>query len=274
MASIRYWYADIPIKLIKDQGAGDFDTREIEECFNVGVLDTGKRKFGWGFSKLEPLFLESNEKFLVLDADTAFAGPVLTMLDQYPEPFIVDDETQPPDEIKKLYFDPAALAQLDPSFVPCGKNFNSGQWVGTSGMVTRQDFADVVQWNFPPAIKYPNMFMQGDQGVLNYVLEKSANSGSIGMARAPLMWWAPRDLQDLDIRLMTHCSPYKRIIHWAGCKLYGASPMPRADILDFFEQSYYSKMRGGQFLRRARNWLHYAEHWQKRIMLRLRRSPK
>lgn len=271
VASIRYWYADIPIKLIKDTGAGQFDTREIERRWNVNVLDTSGRKFGWGFAKLEPLFFDSSEKFLIVDSDTVFTGRVLDMLDGYSAAFIVDDETQPQEEIRRLYFDREALAKLDPAFVPCGKNFNSGQWVGTSNLVRREDFAHVVEWSNPPKLSHPEMFMPGDQGILNYMLEKMASMGKFELARAPLMWWAPRDISELDIHKMARSSPYSRIIHWAGCKLYSKDPMPRADILAFFEQHYYSRVRWGGLVRRLRSWAHFAEHHQRRVLRRLKK---
>lgn len=273
VASIRYWYSDIPIRLIKDTAAGKFDTREIENRWNVNVVDTGKRRFGWGFAKLEPLFLQQREKFLIVDSDTVFTGRVLDMLNTFDAAFIVDDETQPEYEVKRLYYDLQSLKSIDPTFQPCGKNFNSGQWVGTSGLVTREDFSKVVEWTNPPQLKYPKMFMPGDQGVLNYVLEKLANAGRFELARAPLMWWAPRDVDQLDLQAMSKNSTYNRIIHWAGCKLYSKSPMPRADVLDFFEQFYYSKIPNGTFLRRLRNWLNFLEHLQnraKRFLMRKR----
>lgn len=271
VASIRYWYPDIPIKLIKDQGAGAFSTSEIEELYNVSLVNTGNRSFGWGFAKLEPLFFDNSEKFLIVDSDTVFTGRVLDMLDQYSAQFIVDDETQPAEEVNRLYFDISAMAGIDPSFVPCGKNFNSGQWVGTAGLIGREDFASVVEWSTPPKLKYPKVFMPGDQGVLNYVLEKFANAGRIELARAPLMWWAPRDLSQLNLAEMAQHSPYSRIIHWAGCKLYGKAPMPRADVLEFFEQDYYSRVRHGNTVRRIRSWLHRAEHYQQRIRRRFKK---
>ncbi len=271
VASIRYWHPDVPIRLIKDTGAGQFDTSEIEKLWNVSLVDTAQRSFGWGFAKLEPLFFDTAEKFLIVDSDTVFTGPVLDMLNRIEAPFIVDDETQPAEEVKRLYYDLVELNKLDPAFQPCGKNFNSGQWVGTSGLVSRDDFAAVVEWSTPPKLKYPQMFMPGDQGVLNYVLEKLANSGSFELARAPLMWWAPRDIASLDLPAMARSSPYSRIIHWAGCKLYAKDPMPRTDILEFFEQHYYARVRGGSFWKRCRSWLHYAEHLQKRVVRRLKR---
>lgn len=271
VASIRYWYADIPIQLIKDTGAGEFSTQEIEERWNVSVVNTGQRRFGWGFAKLEPLFFVRREKFLMVDSDTVFTGRVLDMLGAYDAEFVVDDETQSAEEVKRLYYDLQSLKGIDPTFQPCGKNFNSGQWVGTSGLVRREDFSHVVEWDNPPRLKYPKMFMPGDQGVLNYVLEKLANTGRIQLARCPLMWWAPRDIAKLDIQAMAQGSPYSQIIHWAGCKLYAKEPMPRTDILQFFERYYYSRVPRGQLLRSLRSWLHYANHHRTRLLRRLMR---
>ncbi len=79
-ASIRHWYPQADICLLRDLGKGDFSTTEIERTLNVRVLSLERKVFGWGFSKLEPLFLPERSKFLVLDADTVFLGPVLDKL--------------------------------------------------------------------------------------------------------------------------------------------------------------------------------------------------
>ena len=50
VASIRYWYSDIPIVLIKDLMNGDFDTTEVEKHFNVSLYEQKVRAYGWGFS--------------------------------------------------------------------------------------------------------------------------------------------------------------------------------------------------------------------------------
>ena len=57
VASIRFWYPKIQITLIKDLNLGDFDTYLIEKTYNVNVFET-KDTFGWGYGKLEPLFLK------------------------------------------------------------------------------------------------------------------------------------------------------------------------------------------------------------------------
>src|SRR5687767_4543447 len=104
VASIRYWYPEIPIYLIKDYLNGDFNTDEIEDVWNVGVYETSRKTFGWGFSKLEPLFSKATERFLVLDSDIVFTGRVLDYLNEFDSDFVVQFESQPEAEIERLYF--------------------------------------------------------------------------------------------------------------------------------------------------------------------------
>ena len=69
VASIREWHRNIPIFLIKDRFYGDYYTKDIERYWNVQIYDVSEKVFGWGFSKLEPLFEKTLERFLVLDSD-------------------------------------------------------------------------------------------------------------------------------------------------------------------------------------------------------------
>jgi len=47
VASIRYWYPNVPIWLLKDRRYGDFSTREIESQWNVQVYP-GRKKIWAG----------------------------------------------------------------------------------------------------------------------------------------------------------------------------------------------------------------------------------
>ena len=256
-ASIRYWYPEIPILLIKDYSHGAFDTSEIERLCNASIFQTTKREFGWGFAKLEPLFEPAGGRFLVVDSDTVFTGPVLDTLNQCDTDFVVDDETQPAHEIKRLYFDLEYLRKIDPEFKFSGKTFNSGQWVGTPGLVSRKDFCEVLHWGNPPELKDPSFFMPGDQGILNYVLSKLAQQGTLSLGRIPLMLWAVRDIEQLDLEQLKDNSPYRKIIHWAGVNKQRLGAMPRADILRFFEQCYFSSMPLGSLKRQLRSSKNY-----------------
>ncbi len=56
VASIRYWYPNIPIVLIKDLKSGNFNSTELEKKFNVSVFPQNAKSYGWGFSKFEVFF--------------------------------------------------------------------------------------------------------------------------------------------------------------------------------------------------------------------------
>ncbi|MEP7067386.1 MAG: hypothetical protein ABI889_15230, partial [Gemmatimonadota bacterium] len=171
VASVRRWYPDIPVFLLKDETNGPFDSREIESTWNVRVWPTRERSFGWGFIKLEPLFDAEHCRYLMLDSDIVFLGRVIDALEQFDTDFVVQEEVQAVDEIPKLYFDANRIrtslnSQLpDPTFT-----FNTGQYVGTSGLISREDFSALVTWSEPRRVKHPEMFNPSDQGVLNYVI--------------------------------------------------------------------------------------------------------
>lgn len=52
VASIRYYYPNVEINLIKDELNGDFSTRDLEKYFNVNIIYIEKRKFGWTSAKV------------------------------------------------------------------------------------------------------------------------------------------------------------------------------------------------------------------------------
>ena len=51
--SVRYWYPDIEVYLIKDCGKGDFDTSLLQQHWDVKIFSTTKKNFGWGYGKLD-----------------------------------------------------------------------------------------------------------------------------------------------------------------------------------------------------------------------------
>lgn len=249
VSSIRYWYPVIPIWLVKDMGAGDFDTETMERAFDVRVLDTGGKSFGWGFGKFEPLFQDSGEPFLFMDADTVMTGPLLDRLADIDADFIVDEEVQPRAKLLDLYFDPEAVGRMDPSYVYPGYTFNTGQWAATPGMLARKDFAGLVEWDPDPKPLRPDLFRQADQGLFNYLLHKKHSEGAIRLSRVPLMIWPEAHAADhVSLDAIRDRSPNEdRVIHWAGMKNTPHAELPRRDIIDFFKGEYYRRVgRAGQ----------------------------
>jgi lipopolysaccharide biosynthesis glycosyltransferase len=243
IGSIRYWYPDIPIVLIIDHSNGLVQTKKMIEKWNISILNTGQQHYGWGFGKFEPLFLKNSEKFLVLDADTVVNGKVLDKIDNVEADFIVDKEVQAPEDFKTLYYDPEEIHKLFPGFTYPGYSFNSGQWIGTGNIFTKEHFDDLIIWDPSPRLKYPQYFKQADQGILNLLIHMMERDRKITVEKLPLMIWPERgdaDFIELD-SITEKKSNFPFIIHWAGMKFNDVREYPRADILQFYQKYFYSK---------------------------------
>lgn len=246
IASVRYWYPNIPIVLIKDEGAGRFDTVDIEKKWNLSLFDTKGKKFGWGYSKLEPLFLPVKESFLVLDADTVMVGPILDRVRDMDAQFIVDEEVQPAKRFNEIYYNLERIKEIDKNFVYPGFSFNSGQWFGTSCIIQQSDFERTLDWTNPPKPKYPEIVFNGDQAHLNFLLHAKLQAKEITLARMKMMIWPSENCADfirLD-KISEGKGEYPFVIHWAGMKFKNMNELSRPDIIRFFKEVYYSKSPG------------------------------
>jgi hypothetical protein len=269
VASIRYWYPEIPIFLIKDSFNGEFSTEELERVWKIKTYQTANRYFGWGMSKLEPVFTEQGTRMLILDSDTVFAGRVLDRLEQFPQQFIVNFEKQPAQRVKEIYFDLDKLREFDSGFVYKGDTFNTGQYVATGGILRREDFTGVNWETIPPSLTHPETFKNGEQGILNYVLLKKAAAGELTVAGEPFMRWPGYGIDDISVENLHDASPYQSVIHWAGLTRSRLSSMVRHDILQFFENYYYSRISLGPLLKVSRRVAHFLADLNKRMKGRL-----
>jgi len=273
IASIRYWYPSIPILLIKDYSAGAFNTRLVEKTWNVDVFQTKTKYFGWGYGKLEPLFINKPELFMVLDADTVMLGPILDIISPIKSDFIVDDEVQPKSRFDEIYYNLDRINEIDPEFVYPGYSFNSGQWVGTSGLLQRSDFDITLDWTNPPTPKYPEIVFNGDQAHLNFLLHKLGSERKIQVERQKIMIFPENGSAEFisieKIKNKINCYPY--ILHWAGYKKLNNKAMPRYDIFMFFQAFYYDKMSSKEkyidlFLKKKHKFEKFIKnHWRKLI---------
>lgn len=245
IASIRYWYPDIPIFLIKDYASGKFDTSDIEKKWKLQILVTEIKCFGWGFGKLEPLFLKEDHQFLVLDSDTVMTGYILDSVKDVEADFTVDEELQEISEVKRLYYDTTQVQQIFAGFIYPGYTFNSGQWFGSSNKISKQDIAELVEWKSMPTLKYPQYFMPGDQGIFNLVLHFKERESLVKVHRTEMMIWPNDHAADIvDIEsIKSKKNPLNRIIHWAGLKKDKLSEYQRYDILEFYF-NYFKKDLG------------------------------
>jgi hypothetical protein len=274
IASIRYFYPDVPIKLLAGDIIQSGLAAEVKKYWNVDLVDLPVGDYGWGMVKLEPLFGPVGQRFMVVDVDTVFTGKVLDLRAQSDAPFFVDDEQLSEANFKRLYYDWDKLRDIDANVQSATKAFNVGQWFGTAGLVQREEFDRWVEWTLPRRLRYPDLFMGGDQGVCNYViLQKEALAG-LRIDRRTFMRWPGNGMADLDVESVAGGTAPALVIHWAGMKAIFLRNMVGGDLLQFFERFYYTKVPAGQLRRMFALWRHvWINVWfaiARRIKLRWR----
>ncbi len=254
VASVRHFYPDIPIRLLRGGCVEQRLILELQAAWGVELADVPSADYGWGYVKLEPCFMRQTHRFLMLDSDTALVGPILDWARESDAPFIVDNvERSPADRIRHFY-DWERLRHIDPQALPTEFVFNSGQWIGTSGIMSRDDFNLWVKWEFPRVLLHEQCFFPGDQGVLNYVLNQKAGLERVRVERRHMMRWARHDLADIrweDVALGDR-SPHRQAVHWAGPKHARLETAPLSELLLRFERKHYERLGGGESLRRRR----------------------
>ncbi len=272
IASIRYFYPDVPIKLLAGDIIQSGLAGEVRKYWNVGLVDLPVGDYGWGMVKIEPLFGPPGQRFMVCDVDTVFTGPVLDVRAKSDAPFFVDDEQLSDADSRRLYYDWDKLAPIDPKVVPALSGFNVGQWFGTAGLVKREEFDRWVEWTLPRRLPYQSMFMGGDQGVMNYViLQKEAYDG-LRIDRHPIMRWPgyPHALDGLDAAGVAAKIAPPLVIHWAGVKHIFLRNTVGYDLLRYFEDLYFSRLPYGRIRRILAAWRHVWVHVSFEITRRIK----
>lgn len=254
VASIRYWYPHVPIWLLKDRQYGDFSTTEIEKYWQVQVYPA-REKLGWGVGKLLVMTELPRRRLLLLDSDTAFSGRILDYLESLDEDIVVENKDYvATGEVEVQFFSLDGIRELDPSFRFPGIGFNTGQFVVTTGVVTKGDFDGLLDWH-TLSPKYPEIFRMGEQGLLNYVVLRKLQRGELTLRQEPLVVWpgAPHRANHIQVPDLTPDSHHLEVIHWAGLR-WGKTPdeMLRSDILLHFEKIYYSRVPLGPWHRQCR----------------------
>ena len=248
IASVRYWYPEIPIHLLIDQAWGKVNTSYLEENWNVKIHSTEISVFKESYIKLEPLFAEKKTRILNIDGDLVFVGKLLDELEKYDEDFIV--ETVPMDTLdaplKNWWFDYTKLKKFDPDYIYPGYVFYAGQYVINTSALSRSDFEPLITFTEPPKMKYPEIFQQGyDQGILNYVVSKKKQNGELSFRHYPFMitQFEQEKIKAIRLNDIINKKGIPQLIHWNGPKLGITSFIPASGILHFYEKYYFSMSR-------------------------------
>jgi hypothetical protein len=274
VASVRYFYPDVPIKLLAGGRLPRNLVEQLRRYWGVGLAAIPRGEYGLGFVKLEPLFGPAGERFLVLDSDTVLTGPVLGVW-AVDAPFLVDDETQTESDTRRLYYDWQKVRDVDPSARPPAFVFNSGQLFGTAGVLSREDFTPWVQWSMPRRLSHPDRFMPGDQGVLNYVINQQAALHGLHVERRTIMRWPGHGLAALNASMVSTRLAPPLVVHWAGMKTRLLRNTVGADLLMFFEKFYYERLPAGGIRRILAScfhvWLQGKHFFAVRLLLTYRK---
>jgi hypothetical protein len=247
IASIRYFYPEIKIYLVKDLINGQFDTYLLEKRLNVELLDFGITKMGWSAAKFHLHYkFPKNHKLLVLDSDIIFVSPflksVLEHFDNFDYIINAEYESDPyASWVKDVYFDVKAIEETYPEYKYPGYFFNAGQIFLTTGSVPISIFNLHFDHSAYPYWKNTKLFPLVDQSVYNYLLPTLQRDGSIKLGEFNFMVWAnsyaANNIKLIDVLNKT-CD--KGLIHWAGCtRSPFLSFMLNKEILQYFQNYYY-----------------------------------
>jgi hypothetical protein len=265
VASIRYYYPHIRIELVKDIGKGRFDTHEVERHFNVVNVDLGVEKMGWGAAKLLYLHkMPAGKKVLMLDADIVFIGPfierLLKKIDSNEYVVSIENEKDPYAEwVKKIYFDTKKVEDTFPEYRYPGYFFNTGQIFVTTGAIDQKILGNFFDVNSYPYYKNLNLFPVVDQSLYNFLLPALADQQKIRLGTDVFMIWSKsKKLDQISLNDIAAKRVDAGLIHWAGdLRTPILRNMTRWEVLQFFEDWYYKKIRFGSIKKNYRKIMPY-----------------
>jgi len=265
IASIRYFYSDIEIYLIKDELNGIFSTTEIEDFWDVKTVNLGPSKFGWSAAKM---FLYTDERFkgqylFVMDSDIVFVGKILDIfLDlQYEYDVVVSSEKYDNPYapwVKHVYFDVKKIEKYNNLYQYPGYFFNAGQLLVKGSFIKKEDIKDIFNFDTFPYWQNQEIFPLVDQSLLNYLLPVLQNENKIKVNSSfeYMIWSRHINANEITNSFLKNGTNSPFLIHWAGdVRTHFISKMTNADLLLFFEKHYYSKIPFGYFLFRKRKIL-------------------
>jgi hypothetical protein len=221
IASIRFYYPDIEILLVKDKLNGNFNTRLLRKIFNVKLLDLGKRYYGWGAAKLHFLMSENlpGRRYLCLDSDIIFVGKVVERIQEITGQFVVNPYySNPPfdKETFELYVDPDIAKKQFEEYEYPGYFFNSGQMVVTPGLVPQSFFDSIFQTGKYPY--YTDRPRCPDQTIFNIIIPVLKKKQNLEVGELFYMILSPQFFNNAENNSFEKFKDGKHpfMVHYAG----------------------------------------------------------
>ena len=229
-ASIRTYQPDIPICLITE---GKFAVDDLIRQYKVSILNPDeidpklRESYGYGLTKMIAFWHSPFARFMHLDSDTIWWGNVLEDMPWREYDLIYNEphEVITPDIQKSQYFDPKKLFRRL-AYFPWERQpyFNTGCFIARRGILDRDEYLSLLAIQK----KEPDIFISGEQGILNYMLFKLIAGQKISARSWPLQAIVPVIANDdlttrfrfRDNKPILHDFERPRVIHWAGRKPY------------------------------------------------------
>jgi hypothetical protein len=276
VASIRYFYPEVKILLVKDLLNGNFNTSRLQQAFNIKVLHTRKKFYGWGAAKVHFLLNQEvpQERYLCLDSDTIFVGKVLEIINKTSSPFVVnavkfDPPIQAP-EIE-LYVCPESVKEHYPDYEYPGYFFNTGQIVVTPGIIDKGLLFPSFDVDNYPFYKNRDVFRLVDQAVLNAILPVLSKRKNIKIGTCHFMEWSVTFFSDnynCKFEDLIHKS-FPFIIHYAGdIRTFKLEEMRGAQILITYRQQYYANLSKAEIWKDKLQDKLYSVNWVTQVLYR------
>jgi hypothetical protein len=251
VASIRYFYPENEIYIIKDNALGKFSIDEMIKYWSVREIKYDTDVFGMSGAKMffyaDPV--QEDAHYLVLDSDIVLLGRIPFGEDDFDVAISVEYKEDPrQQELKDLYFDVDQISTLGYRYP--GYFFNAGQFVCRRGFLhhRREDLARYFDFDHFPRWKRLDILPRYDQSWINMYLPMMEEQGNLKIAKRDFMIWTGWEdvnkwtLDDIKNRKV----PY--LLHYAGAyRNQYLRKMIRPDILRFFQKYYYSRIPGGKW---------------------------
>lgn len=244
LASIRYFAPDAPICLIAD---GDFSTREFEKAYGVQVIrrkdvknpDLRKWSFGFGITKMIGFWESPFDVVFHVDADAVLWGDIRKNLppEKWDVVFNEPHEEITPYIQNTQYFNPARIFDFIPEF-PWRDNayFQAGIVCVKKNALDLDEYLRMLELQR----KHPDVFVNGDQGMLNILVFRAAHAGKITALPAHLQTVVPvLTKEELRRRFVfengkPRVDDQPSIVHWAGPKPWSGNLEIFREPMDYF----------------------------------------
>lgn len=284
VASIRHFYPETAIFLLKDDHNGSFSTKDIEEKWNVSLIDLGIKNFGWSAAKI---FLYTDQRFngkhlFVIDSDIVFVGKILDAFLPFVSSSDVIVSGEPLDNpyadwVKNVYFDVKDVENHNPSYTYPGYFFNAGQLLIKVGFLKRKDLSNYFDFSQFPYWKKAEMLPLVDQSLFNYLFPIYENDKKIQVKSdfRYMLWSREEKCSSITIESIEDKKDFPYLIHWAGdVRTAYLNKMMNSKILNYFERKFYDKIPMGTWLRYQRRILPIINYYEQKLRQKIRSMVK